>query len=131
GADGEGFGRIARVDLVEHALLLRRRDLRSYLVEVLLDRRGETLAIPADGAAEERRRLGDVRQADRIDDEHGERLRRELLERAVGDLHAHDEVGAERHDLLEIHLDAADLLLRRRRGWLVGEVIDADDAVAG
>src|SRR5207302_8019060 len=66
----------------------------------------------------------------RVDDEHVQRGGLELFDRAVGEFHAENEVRLERHDLLEIHLDTADMLSRRGLGGLVGEIVDADHARA-
>src|SRR5205814_2201779 len=66
-----------------------------------------------------------------IDDENIERRGLELFDRPIGEFHAEDEVGLERDDLLEVHLDAADMLSGRGFRGLVREVVHADDTRAG
>src|SRR5206468_2647713 len=83
-------------------------------------RRREGAAVAAGRAPDEDRGARDLADGLWIDDEHEQARRRELLDRAVGELHDEDEIGLERDDLLEVHLDAADLLDRLRRCRLVG-----------
>src|SRR5438309_4324786 len=128
-ADREDLRRIRRVDLVIHARPNgRARGLRLDGVDPLLDRAPESFAVGADRFSEQRRGLRDVGHALRIHDEHVERRRLKLLDRAVGELHAEDKIRLQRDDLLEVHLDPADVLPGRGLGWLVREIVDADDA---
>src|SRR5438093_8432272 len=132
GANGEDLRRVRGVDLVIHARLARRgRRLRPDVVDALLDVARHGVAVAADGAPEQDRGPRDIAGALRIDHEHEQAGARELLDRAVGELHAQDEVWPQGYDLLEVDLDAADLLELPRRGGLVGEVIRADDARSG
>ena len=113
--------------MVDARLRRRGRDLDLYLLDLLVDRRGEGAAVLAGRAPDEDGGARDLADGLWIDDEHEQARRCELLDRAVGELHDEYEIGFERDDLLEVHLDAADLLDRLRRCGLVGEVVGADE----
>src|SRR5258705_5114569 len=129
GADGEDLRGIRRVDLVVDARLGRRgRGLGPHVVDALLDVARHRLAVAPDGAAQQDRGAGDIAGALRVDDDHEQSSARELLDRPVGELHDEDKVRLQRDDLLEIDLDAADLLELARLGRLSREAVHADNA---
>src|SRR5687767_14162274 len=130
--DCEDLGGIGSVDLVIDARLgRRRRRLRSDVVDALLDVASYRLAVAADGSAQKDGGACNVSDGLRIDHEHEKPGAGQSFDRAIGELHAEDEVGPERNDLLEVHLDAADLLELLRGGRLVREVIHTNDPRSG
>src|SRR6266850_1135380 len=129
GADGEDLVRVRGIDLVIDPGLRRRgRRLRPDVIDALLDVARHRFAVAADSAPEQDRGPRDVTGALRIDDEDEQPGTGELLDRAVGELHAEHEVRFQGDDLFEVDLDAPDLLELLRGGRLVREVVRADDA---